>query len=77
MSYPQNLQVSIKELSKEFLWDLNNDTLRLNLITKGFSDTKEGAMFFMFNFQSIGFFESLFARNKVIDSRFVEEEITL
>ena len=48
------------------LWDINNDTLKLNLITKGF-----------FDFRSIGFFESLFARNKVIDSRFLEEEIKL
>ena len=29
----------------------------------------------MFDFQSTRFFESLFARNKVIDSRFVEEKI--
>ena len=31
----------------------------------------------MFDFQFIGFFESLCPRNKVIDSRFVEEEIKL
>ena len=31
----------------------------------------------MFDFQFIGFFESLSPRNKVIDSRFVEEEIKL
>ena len=31
----------------------------------------------MFDFQSTGFFEFLFARNKVIDSRFVEEETKL
>ena len=31
----------------------------------------------MFDFRFIGFFESLFARNEVIDSRFVKEEIKL
>ena len=28
------------------LWDINNDTLKLNLITKGFSDTIKGVLSF-------------------------------
>ena len=49
------------------LWDINNDTLKLNLIAKGFSDTRRGVFsFFMFDFGSTGFFEFLFARNKVL-----------
>ena len=38
---------------------------------------KSSTMFFMFDFWSVGFFEFLFARNKVIDSRFVKEKIKL
>ena len=67
VSYPQNLIVL------GILWNINNNTLKLNLTTKRFSDTKRGVVHVRF----IGFFESLSPRNKVIDSRFVEEEIKL
>ena len=59
-------------------WDIKNDTLKLNFITKGFSQTKRGVLSFLCSiFNPLGFFESLFARNKVTDSRFEEEEIKL
>ena len=29
------------------LWDINNDTLKLKLITKGFSDTERGVLIFL------------------------------
>ena len=29
------------------LWDINNDTLKLKLITKGFSDTERGVLNFL------------------------------
>ena len=29
------------------LWDINNDTLKLNLIAKGFSDTRRGVLSFL------------------------------
>ena len=64
---------SIIERVLGILWNINNNTLKLNLTTKRFSDTKRGVVHVRF----IGFFESLSPRNKVIDSRFVEEEIKL
>ena len=83
MSLPQselspkfnNFNERIIERVFRILWDINNDMVKLNLIAKGFSDTKRGVL--SFYLQSVGFFESLFARNKVTDSRFVEEEIKL
>ena len=39
------------------LWDINSDTLKLNLITKRFSDTKRGVLSFLCSiFGPLGFF---------------------
>ena len=57
--------------------DIKNDTLKLNLITKGFSDTIKGVLSFFVQSSIHWVFKSLFARNNVIDSRFMEEEIKL
>ena len=38
------------------LWDINNDTLKLNLIAKKFSDTKRGVLSFLYSiFDPLGF----------------------
>ena len=47
---------SIAERVLGILWDINNDTLKLNLITKIFSDTKRGVLSFLCSiFDPLGF----------------------
>ena len=49
------------------LWDINNDTLKLNLITKRFSDTKRGVLSFLCSiFDPLGFLSSCFLEIKLL-----------
>ena len=41
---------SIVERVLRIIWDINNDTLKLNLLTKKFSDTKRGVQFSIYCF---------------------------
>ena len=49
------------------LWDINSDTLKLNLITKRFSDTKRGVLSFLCSiFGPLGFFNPCLLEIKLL-----------
>ena len=77
--YLLTLLQELIEILSNFSFSLTKWLSNSNIIMSSLAQSELSSKFkvFVLDFRSIGFFEFLLARSKVIDSRFLEEKIKL